>query len=76
MYEVFQRIYCLSPIVARYEREELITAMADFLICRIMYVILLFFIKHQKLIKRHGLALLFKFDHLQFLLFFTIKGIR
>lgn len=44
MYEVFQRIYCLSPIVASYKREEMITAMADFLICRIMDVILLGFL--------------------------------
>lgn len=44
MYEVFQRIYCLSPIAASYKREELITAMVDFLICRIMDVILLGFL--------------------------------
>lgn len=44
VYEVFQRIYCLSPIEARYKREELITAMVDFLICRIMDVILLGFL--------------------------------
>lgn len=41
IYEVFQRIYCLNPLGKDYQKEELVTAIVDFLMCRIMDVILL-----------------------------------
>lgn len=44
IYEVFQRIYCLNPLGKDYQKEELVTAIVDFLMCRIMDVILLGFL--------------------------------
>ena len=44
IYEVFQRIYCLNPLGKDYQKEELVTAIAGFLMCRIMDVILLGFL--------------------------------
>ena len=44
MYQVFQRIYCLNPLTEPYDKGELISSIVDFLICRIMDVILLGFL--------------------------------
>lgn len=44
IYEVFQRMYCLNPLGKDYQNEELVTAIAGLLMCRIMDVILLGFL--------------------------------
>ncbi len=44
MYQVFQRIYCLNPLTEPYDKGELISSIVDFLMCRIMDVILLGFL--------------------------------
>ena len=44
IYIVFQRIYCLNPLDLGYSKDELLTNIVDFLICRIMDVILLGFL--------------------------------
>lgn len=44
IYEVFQRIYCLNPLGRNCQKGELIAAIVDFLMCRVMDVILLGFL--------------------------------
>ncbi len=44
IYIGFQRIYCLNPLSPDYQKGELLTNIVDYLICRIMDVILLGFL--------------------------------
>lgn len=44
IYIGFQKIYCLNPLSPDYQKGELLTNIVDFLICRIMDVVLLGFL--------------------------------